>query len=63
MSPTKARTQFHLNERSNRQHGDREGGQALGKVRMGLEGASCLESKREQTLARVQDDYVKVKRD
>lgn len=63
MSTTKARTQFHLNERSSRQHGDREGGQALGKVKIGLEGASCPESKREQTLAHFQDEYVKVRRD
>lgn len=63
MSTTKACTQFHLNERSSRQHGDREGGQALGKVEIGLEGASCPESKREQTLAQVQDEYVKVRHD
>lgn len=63
MSTTKACTQFHLNESSSRQRGHREGGQALGKVRVGLEGASCPESEREQTLAHVQDEYVKVRPD
>lgn len=35
----------------------------MGKVRVGLEGASCPESQQEQTLAHVQDADVKVRRD
>lgn len=34
-----------------------------GKVKIGLEGASCSESKRKPTLAHVQDEYVKVRHD
>lgn len=35
----------------------------MGNVKIGLEGASCPESKREPTLAHVQDEYVKVRHD